>query len=355
MSKKNLTYEIDSATFIHLKNIALGYYAPVQGFMNKTEVTNVLSQNKFKNVNWTIPILFGSPLNRDELINYTALILKYENEVCGSLKINDLFEINKEKYCKSVFQTTSSSHPGVAAFMTSNVKTFIGGKVSLNASFVKKYKLETSALKKKKLSKMATPTVAFSTRNIPHIGHEYIHRLCLENFSTLGILIITGAQVKNKFRPDFVKSYYEFFTKHYYPAKRVLVDELFIPPIYAGPKEAFLQATIVQNMGYDAFVVGRDHAGCGSFYKKYASQEIFKKLKSLKIKIIAIQEPSWCKICAQVTTPKTCHHEMDLLSLNGTDVRNCLLENKFSELEKILQPEALKFLISAHQKEKLFY
>ena len=37
---------------------------------------------------------------------------------------------------------------------------------------------------------------AFSTRNICHLGHEYQHSLALEKTDMLGIIVITGAQVR---------------------------------------------------------------------------------------------------------------------------------------------------------------
>ena len=47
-----------------------------------------------------------------------------------------------------------------------------------------------------------------------------------------------------------------------------------MPLLYAGPREAFLQATIINNLGIKNLSIGRDHAGIKKFYAKYDSQKI---------------------------------------------------------------------------------
>ena len=58
----------------------------------------------------------------------------------------------------------------------------------------------------------------------------------------------------------------------------------------AGPKEAYLQACYLDNLGCKSFVVGRDHAGYKKNFRKYEAQAIFNKLKNLKINIYKIKE-----------------------------------------------------------------
>ena len=83
-----------------------------------------------------------------------------------------------------------------------------------------------------------------------HLGHEYLHNIALETADILGINVITGAQVKGSTLPDVVFDTYEYLIENFYPEGRVILNNIRIPPIYGGPKEAFLQATVLQNAGF---------------------------------------------------------------------------------------------------------
>jgi sulfate adenylyltransferase len=125
-----------------------------------------------------------------------------------------------------------------------------------------------------------------------------------------------------------------------------------LPPIYAGPKEAFLQATVLQNLGFTQFIVGRDHAGVGSYYERYGSQKIFRELAGLDIQVLPISEPRWCRMCNKITTELSCRHGgNDVRTLNGRDVRRFLLEKRYAELETILRPELQALVTSMFETE----
>ena len=76
-------------------------------------------------------------------------------------------------------------------------------------------------------------------------------------------------------------------------------------PRYAGPREALFHAIVRKNYGCTHFLVGRDHAGVGKYYKKYQSQKFCKKYKAkLKIKIISFNEPYLCTTCNKIINKK---------------------------------------------------
>ena len=49
--------------------------------------------------------------------------------------------------------------------------------------------------------------------------------------------------------------------------KNINIIKILLPSFFAGPNEAYLQATCFNNLGFKGFVVGRDHAGHKKFFK----------------------------------------------------------------------------------------
>lgn len=337
---------------INLYNLAVGCYSPLDGFMTEAEYQNVLRCNKLPSgLDWTIPILLGIE-SRPRSGN--VMLCDKSGVPAGSLQVESVFEIDKVKFCKQVFNSIDANHPGVRETMK-KPSICIGGKVSLSASKVAGLRyLRTPKENREWLEKTGKKTfTAFSTRNICHIGHEYLHGIVLETSDILSINVITGAEVKGNFLPDVVFDTYEYLLSRAYPEGRVFLNNLRLPSIYAGPKEAFLQAIILQNHGFTHFVVGRDHAGVGSYYPKYGSQQIFELLKDLDINILSFAEPRFCKICGKVTTEKSCRHSGDgLIYLNGRDIRRSIIEKKHSEFDALINKDLRNILIKMIEEDK---
>ena len=68
----------------------------------------------------------------------------------------------------------------------------------------------------------------------------------------------------------------------YYPKERTILAPLRVTYIFAGPREAVLHALIMKNYGCTHALIGRDHAGIGDYYDKYASHTIFDKNSNRK-------------------------------------------------------------------------
>ena len=79
---------------------------------------------------------------------------------------------------------------------------------------------------------------------------------------------------------------------------------------YAGPREALLHALFRQNYGCSHLIVGRDHAGVGSYYGPFDAHRIFDEIPAdaLETRPIRIGVTFWCHRCYGMSSDRTCPH-----------------------------------------------
>jgi sulfate adenylyltransferase len=115
---------------------------------------------------------------------------------------------------------------------------------------------------------------------------------------------------------------------------------------YAGPREALLHALFRQNYGCSHLIVGRDHAGVGSYYGPFDAHHIFDEIpgNALKTRPLKIDWTFWCYRCGGIATGRTCPHaDSDRLLVSGTKLRKWLSEGDPVPAE-FSRPEVLEIL-----------
>ena len=312
--------------------LAMGAYTPLGGFMGRDDWRSCcISMTTSAGVFWPIPITVscdGDLGSRIEIGEDVALVDGASLEVLAIQTVTDKYAIDKELECKQVFRTTDPAHPGVSKVMAQPPINLGGPIVALSEGrYPDTYKglyrrpAETRALfAKSGWSKVA----AFQTRNPMHRSHEYLAKIALEICDGLLIHQVLGALKPGDIPAEVRINAVAALVKNYFVADTVIQAGYPIEMRYAGPREALLHALFRQNFGCTHLVIGRDHAGVGSYYGPYDSQRIFDTLPpgSLDIQPLKIDITFYCYKCKAITTTKTCPHSADdRLTVSGTRLR----------------------------------
>ena len=348
---------IDQDSLLDLENIAVGVYSPLKGFMDEEEFKSVTIRKRLpNNLPWTIPIVLPLPNAKTRRIsrNSEILLCNEHNSPIGLIKVKDIYIVDKDNAAKHIFGTNSVKHPGVHKFYHSG-DTFIGGEIWLiqkNKYMFHSFNLTPIEVRKLIDRKRWKTVAGFQTRNIPHRAHEFLQKIGLSLVDGILIHPIIGWKKKGDFNPGMIIKAYKILISHYYPKDRVIFSGLATAMRYAGPLEAVFHAIIRKNFGCTHFIVGRDHAGVGGFYDKYAAHRIFDKFPDLEIVPMLLNGPYYCKKCLSVVSDKICpHSHTHNIEISGTFIRRMILQHKRVP-EEYLRKELADF-IYAH-KDKCF-
>lgn len=312
--------------------LGMGAYTPLHGFMGQEDwhgcCTNMATST---GLFWPIPITVSCSedlANGITIGEDVALVDGAGGEVLAIQTINEKYAIDKALECKEVFRTTDVAHPGVQKVMAQPPVNLGGPIVALSEGhYAETYgglyrgPAETRALfEAKGWAKVA----AFQTRNPMHRSHEYLAKIALELCDGLLIHQVLGALKSGDIPADIRINAIDALVKNYFVADMVIQAGYPIEMRYAGPREALLHALFRQNFGCSHLVIGRDHAGVGSYYGPYDSQRIFDAVPpgSLDIQPLKIDITFYCYKCKAMATTKTCPHGADdRLTVSGTRLR----------------------------------
>jgi len=341
---------LDAEQTSDIENIATGVFSPLEGFLGEKDFRSVLDKMQLTNgLAWTIPVVLAvDKKTADGLkIGGDVALLNPAGEPAAILHLAEKYGYDKAETAQKVFGTTDAAHPGVAKIM-GMPEVLLGGSIDLireTPTPFHKYKLSPRETRKLFQDKGWSTVVGFQTRNTPHIGHEYVQKSALTLVDGLFINPVIGKKKKGDYRDEVILESYEELIKNYYVPERTTMAILMMEMRYAGPREAIFHAVIRKNFGCSHIIIGRDHAGVGSYYAPFAAQEIFSQFPDLEITPLFFRSFFYCKKCGSVVSDKICPHGKEhQIQFRGTEIRDMLLRGEYPPAE-LVRPEVAKIIM----------
>ncbi len=357
-----------SAAAANAVMLAGGYFNPLKGYMNLADSLGVAEHMKTTDgLFWPVPVI-NVVQDVSAIKDAKRIALRDPNvegnPVLAIQEVEAIEEISDEQMklmTEKIFRTDDMEHPGVKAF-NSVGRFLVSGPIQvLNYSyFATEFPdtFRTAVQIRQEMEKLGWETVvAFQTRNPMHRAHEELCRMAKEAVNADGILIhmLLGKLKKGDIPADVRDACIRKMVEVYFPPNTVLVTGYGFDMLYAGPREAVLHAVFRQNCGCTHLIVGRDHAGVGSYYGAFDAQTIFKDEVpegALKIKIFEADHTAYSKKLGKVIMMRNApdHKKEDWVFLSGTKVREMLSrgENLPPEFSR---PEVAAILMKHYQAE----
>jgi sulfate adenylyltransferase len=341
-----------------LEMLAVGALSPLTGFQGEADYHSVLeTMHLADGLAWAIPVVLS--LSEDDVhkvggAEALALTPTEGAPPLAVLRVTERFTRDKHKEALSVYRTDDREHPGVKALYEAGDQCVAGTLEVLalpaHDDFVD-YRRTPAQTRQAFRDRGWKTVVGFQTRNPIHRAHEYIQKCALEIVDGLLVHPLMGATKADDVPPDVRMRCYEALFNGYYPKDRSMISVFPAAMRYAGPREAIWHAIARKNYGCTHFIVGRDHAGVGSYYGTYDAQQIFEEFEpgELGIQPLKFEHSFFCLKCEGMGSPKTCpHDDEERVILSGTKVREMLRGGERPPIE-FSRPEVADILIAAMQ------
>ncbi|MGB8966609.1 MAG: sulfate adenylyltransferase [Candidatus Cybelea sp.] len=329
--------------------IANGALSPLTGFMNRKDYEQVVTTMRLSGgLPWSIPVVLAVDREEAPVAGTRAALYDGEGQLRAVIEVEDVFEHDKLREAQNVYRTEDQKHPGVAA-LYERKEVLIGGAVSVLPSEHDPVSLSPNETRAEFERRGWKTIVGFQTRNPVHRAHEYIQKCALEMVDGLLLHPLVGETKSDDIPAEVRMRCYRALLDNYYPADRVLLSTLPAAMRYAGPREAIFHAMMRKNYGCTHFIVGRDHAGVGSYYGTYDAQKVFEEFTPAELGItpLKFENSFYCRRCQSMGTRKTCSHDSaNHVSLSGTSVREMLRAGQLPPPE-FSRPEVAQILIDA--------
>ena len=356
---------LNSAAAANAVMLGAGYFNPLRGYMNLGDALAVAeSLHTRDGLFWPVPIL---NLTDDTAVQAGQRIALRDPNVDGHPvlavmdveSVEDATQEQLDAIAAKVFRTLDPEHPGVATFMSLGRRVVAGPLQVLNFSYFATDFPDTFrtavSIREEIAARGWERVVAFQTRNPMHRAHEELCRMAMEDLDADGILIhmLLGKLKPGDIPADVRDASIRKMVELYFPPNTVMITGYGFDMLYAGPREAVLHAVFRQNCGCTHLIVGRDHAGVGSYYGGFDAQTIFDEEVpdgALGIEIYRADHTAYSRKLDRVVMMRDApdHTPEDFVLLSGTAVRE-MLGKGIAPPPEFSRPEVARILMEYYQ------
>lgn len=340
-----------------LEMIAIGAFSPLTGFVKEADFRRICTEMRLADGTvWPIPITLAvdDAVKGTLTVGGQAALYHSDGTLLAVIDVEEVYAHDKKIEIPNVFGTDDEAHPGVKAVMDEG-NWLVGGtlhvitvtpEVEPGEQFTE-HRLPPAETRRAFAERGWSTVAAFQTRNPIHRAHEYLTKCAQEICDGLLIHPLVGETKPGDIPADVRMRCYETIIENYYVPERTMLSVMPGAMRYAGPREAVLHALIRTNYGVSHFIVGRDHAGVGSYYGTYDAQGIFDEFNDGDIDIIPLkfEHAAYSKRAQGMVSSKTFPKiEGDQIFLSGTKVRDLLAKGERPPAE-FSRPEVADVLI----------
>ena len=314
-----------------------GGFTPLDGFMSRADWRGVCDDMRSAGgLFWPIPITLSTDAASAQAAAVgedVALVDPDDGELLATLHVTEQYAIDKAHECRTVFGTTDPAHPGVRMVLEQPEVNLAGPvKVLSRGGFAEKYGAlyMTPAQTRALFASLGWSRIAaFQTRNPMHRSHEYLAKVAVEVCDGVLVHSLLGACKPGDIPAEVRTRAIAALVSRYFVASTIVQAGYPLDMRYAGPREALLHALFRQNYGCSHLIVGRDHAGVGSYYGPFDAHRIFDQIPkgALQTEPLRIDVAFWCYRCGGMASGRSCPHgDADRLQVSGTQLRQWLSE-----------------------------
>lgn len=342
-----------------------GGFSPLTQFMDRATYDKVVDEMRLPNgILWSMPITLDVSKQKVEALlkgnqSKEIALRDEEGSLLAVMKIEDIWQPDKEREAKQVLGTTDTLHPGVAYLLQEAGDTYIAGPLE-GAQLPAHYDYVEARMtplqsREEFVRKGWKKIVGFQTRNPMHRAHrELTYRATLVDEGDGIPINLFLHPVVGMTKPGDVD--YHTRVKCYqsilgtFPQGKAMLSLNPLAMRMGGPREVLWHAIIRKNFGCTHFIVGRDHAGPGDdangkpFYDPYAAQQIALKYeKELGVKILPFQMMVYLPSKQEYFPVDEVPAGVETANISGTKLRH-LLRTGGDIPEWFTYPEVSKIL-----------